>query len=163
MNAPERYEMFTLPEGVRKISIVKDPKMANCLQFNIQREDHTIANILRYQLLKHPLVLFAAYRSPHPLEYYVELKVQTTAKTTPIEVMRESIQSLMIEYGNIRSAFDTEIYRLDAPTGEDTRRTARTGTGYGGFGSMDTQANDFGSSGDMGGRGGRTDDVDIDF
>ncbi|KAJ2740302.1 DNA-directed RNA polymerase II core subunit [Coemansia sp. BCRC 34301] len=163
MNAPERFEMFTLPEGVRKISIVKDPKMANCLQFNIQREDHTIANILRYQLLKNPLVLFAAYRTPHPLEYFVELKVQTTAKTTPIDVVREAIQSLMIEYGNIRSAFDSEIYRLDAPSNEAARRSARAGTGYGGFGSMDTQTADFGSAGDMGGRGGRTDDVDIDF
>ncbi|KAJ2816826.1 DNA-directed RNA polymerase II core subunit, partial [Coemansia furcata] len=125
------------------------------------REDHTIANILRYQLLQNPLVLFAAYRSPHPLEYYVELKVQTAPKTTPVAVMREAIQALMVEYGNIRSAFDAEIYRLDAPAGEDSRRSARPA--YGGFGAMDTQSNDFGSSGDMGGRGGRNDDVDIDF
>ncbi|KAJ1884950.1 DNA-directed RNA polymerase II core subunit, partial [Kickxella alabastrina] len=77
MNAPERFEMFMIPEGARKIDIIKDSKMANCLQFNIQREDHTIANILRYRLLNHPHVLFVAYRVPHPLEYYVELKVQT--------------------------------------------------------------------------------------
>ncbi|KAJ1998735.1 hypothetical protein GGI04_004873 [Coemansia thaxteri] len=163
MNAPERFEMFTLPEGVRKISITKDPKMANCMQFNIQREDHTIANILRYQLLKHPSVLFAAYRSPHPLEYYVELKVQTTAKVSPIDVMRESIMSLMIEYGNIRSAFVGEVFRLDASSGEGTRRTARPGASYGGFGALDTPAADFGAPGDMGGRGDRPDDVDIDF
>ncbi|KAJ2358864.1 DNA-directed RNA polymerase II core subunit [Coemansia erecta] len=159
MNAPERHEMFTLPEGARKIELLKDSKMANCIQFNIQREDHTIANLLRYKLLQHPQVLFAAYRQPHPLEYYVELKVQTTSRTTPVDVMREVIESLMLEYGNIRSAFDNELLRVDASASGG----ARAGAGYGGFGSLDAGAAEFGVAGDMGARGGRPDDVDIDF
>lgn len=169
MNAPERFEMFTLPDGVRKIDIVKDAKMANCLQFNIQREDHTIANILRYRLLQHPQVLFAAYRMPHPLEYFVELRVQTTSRATPIDVMRETIQSLMVEYGNIRSALDSETYRLNTTTGESAGARAGTthmGAGYGGFGALDTSASaEFGvpSTNVDGGKGSRTDEVDIDF
>ncbi|KAJ1647062.1 DNA-directed RNA polymerase II core subunit [Coemansia erecta] len=163
MNAPDRFEMFVLPEGVRKIEILKDAKMANCLQFNIQKEDHTIANILRYRLLKHPQVLFAAYRVPHPLEYYVELKVQTTARTTPIEVVMEAIQSLMLEYGNIRNAFERELFRLDAASGDSSRRAARVGAGYNTFGAMDTSTSEFGVSNDISGRGDRSDDVDIDF
>ncbi|KAJ2848695.1 DNA-directed RNA polymerase II core subunit [Coemansia brasiliensis] len=159
MNAPERHEMFTLPEGVRKIELLKDSKMANCIQFNIQREDHTIANILRYKLLQHPQVLFAAYRMPHPLEYYVELKVQTTSRTTPVDVMKEAIESLMLEYGNIRSAFDNELLRVDASGGDLGRR----GAGFGAFGSLDPGNAEFGVAGDMGGRGPRNDDVDIDF
>ncbi|KAI9472654.1 DNA-directed RNA polymerase II core subunit [Coemansia sp. RSA 989] len=157
MNAPERHEMFTLPEGVRKIELLKDSKMANCIQFNIQREDHTIANILRYKLLQHPQVLFAAYRMPHPLEYYVELKVQTTSRTTPVDVMKEAIESLMLEYGNIRSAFDNELLRVDA-SGDLGRR----GAGFGAFGALDPVNAEFGVAGDMG-RGPRSDDVDIDF
>ncbi|KAI7833794.1 DNA-directed RNA polymerase [Kickxella alabastrina] len=157
MNAPERFEMFMIPEGARKIDIIKDSKMANCLQFNIQREDHTIANILRYRLLNHPHVLFVAYRVPHPLEYYVELKVQTSARTTPLDVVKEAIQSLMLEYGNIRSAFDNELFRLEAST------EGRRGAQRYGFGAMDTGASEFGAAGDMGGRGDRADDVDIDF
>ncbi|KAJ2313874.1 hypothetical protein H4S02_013349 [Coemansia sp. RSA 2611] len=155
MNAPERHEMFTLPDGVRKIEVVKDSKMANCVQFNIQREDHTLANLLRYKLLAHPQVLFAAYRQPHPLEYFVELKVQTTARSSPIDAVRESIEALTLEYGNIRSAFDDELLRVDA-SAADSRRF--------GFGALDGQpaAAEFGVPGDLAGRG-RSDDVDIDF
>ncbi|KAJ1852552.1 DNA-directed RNA polymerase II core subunit [Coemansia sp. RSA 1822] len=153
MNAPERHEMFTLPDGARKIELLKDSKMANCVQFNIQREDHTIANLLRYKLLAHPHVLFAAYRQPHPLEYYVELKVQTSSRTTPADVMREAIEALMLEYGNIRSAFDNELLRMDASDGRVPRAA------YGAFGA----GNEFGVAGDMGTRGQRADDVDIDF
>ncbi|KAJ1722506.1 DNA-directed RNA polymerase II core subunit [Coemansia biformis] len=163
MNAPERHEMFTLPEGARKIDMLKDPKMVNCIQFNIQREDHTLANILRYKILQHPQVLFAAYRMPHPLEYYVELKVQTTARTTPVDVVKEAIESLMLEYGNIRSAFDNELFRMDASVGDGPRTVGRMGAGYGGFGSLDTSTAEFGVARDMGERGDRGDDVDIDF
>ncbi|KAI9503632.1 DNA-directed RNA polymerase II core subunit [Coemansia spiralis] len=164
MNAPERFEMFLLPDGARKIEITKDPKMPNCLLFKIQREDHTIANILRYKLLKHPQVLFSAYRAPHPLEYYVELKVQTTSRTTPINVMLEAIQSLMLEYGNIRSAFDNELFRLEPTAADGSRRAARAPSTYGGFGSIDASVSEFGISSDISStRGDRADDVDIDF
>ncbi|KAJ2690194.1 DNA-directed RNA polymerase II core subunit [Coemansia spiralis] len=163
MNAPERHEMFILPDGEKKIDIIKDPKMVNCMQFNIQREDHTVANILRYRILQHPQVLFAAYRMPHPLEYFVELKVQTTAKTTPIVVMKEALESLMLEYGNIRSAFGNELFRMDPSVGDGSRGAGWMGPGYGGFGAMDTSSAEFGVARDMGDRRGRADDVDIDF
>ncbi|KAJ2780689.1 DNA-directed RNA polymerase II core subunit [Coemansia javaensis] len=163
MNAPERHEMFTLPDGARKIDIIKDPQMANCVQFNIQREDHTVANILRYKILQHPQVLFAAYRQPHPLEYYIELKVQTTAKTTPVGVMKEAIESLMLEYGNIRSAFDNELLRMEPSIADGARAAGRVGAGYGGFGALDASTAEFGVVRDMGDRGDRSDDVDIDF
>ncbi|KAJ2769814.1 DNA-directed RNA polymerase II core subunit, partial [Coemansia nantahalensis] len=149
MNAPERHEMFIIPDGVKAIEIVKDPKMVNCIQFNIQREDHTLANILRYRILQNPQVLFAAYRLPHPLEYFVELKVQTTARTTPIDVVREAIESLVLEYGNIRSAFDNELFRMDPSVGDGARGAAWMGPGYGGFGAMDTSTAEFGAARDM--------------
>ncbi|KAJ2802711.1 DNA-directed RNA polymerase II core subunit [Coemansia guatemalensis] len=163
MNAPERHEMFTLPEGARKIDISKDAKMANCVIFNIQREDHTVANILRYKLLQNSQVLFAAYRMPHPLEHHVELKVQTTSRTTPVDVMKEAIELLMQDYGNIRSAFDNELFRMEASGGDASMRGARIGAGYGGFGALDPTTAEFGVAGGMGGRGDRSDDVDIDF
>ncbi|KAJ1955772.1 DNA-directed RNA polymerase II core subunit [Linderina pennispora] len=161
--------MFVLPEGAKKIDIIKDSKMPNCIQFNIQKEDHTIANILRYKLLKNPHVIFAAYRLPHPLEYYVEIKVQTTSEVTPISVMKEAIQSLVREYGNIRGKFENELYRVDAPGGDGGRANAAASAGaaYRGFGAMDTSASEFGapsamSSGAPTGNE-RNDDVDIDF
>ncbi|KAJ2554698.1 DNA-directed RNA polymerase II core subunit [Coemansia sp. RSA 1933] len=156
--------MFLLPEGGRKIEIVKDAKMSNCLLFRIQREDHTVANVLRYRLLSHPQVLFCAYRSPHPLEYLIELKVQTTARTTPIDVMKEAIQSLMLEYGNIRSMFENELVRVMPSAADASMMHARVpASSFGGFGAMDVAPSEFGMAPDIGGRSDRPDDVDIDF
>jgi hypothetical protein len=46
-NAPNRYEKFVLPEGVKKITYVKDTKVPNAARFIIEREDHTAGNLLR--------------------------------------------------------------------------------------------------------------------
>lgn len=40
----------------------------------IQDEDHTLGNIVRYQLLHDKNVKFAGYRKPHPLENFIEIK-----------------------------------------------------------------------------------------
>ena len=40
----------------------------------IMDENHTLGNIVRYQLLKDKAVKFAGYRVPHPLESKIEIK-----------------------------------------------------------------------------------------
>lgn len=47
MNAPERFELFVLPEGVKKLSMAKDTRMPNAATFTIQTEDHTIGTVLK--------------------------------------------------------------------------------------------------------------------
>ncbi|XP_021739776.1 DNA-directed RNA polymerases II, IV and V subunit 11-like isoform X2 [Chenopodium quinoa] len=75
MNAPDRYERFVVPEGVKKVSYERDTKIINAASFTIEREDHTIGNILRMQLHRDPNVLFAGCKLPHPLQYKIlELK-----------------------------------------------------------------------------------------
>ncbi|KAJ1920835.1 hypothetical protein H4219_001072 [Mycoemilia scoparia] len=117
MNAPDRFEMFVLPEGVKKISMTKDTKLPNCMVFDIQKEDHTIGNTLRYKLLENPKVLYAAYKVPHPLEYHTLVKVQTTPDTTPLAALQSAIQQLIIEYGNIRTKFEMELVRVRPTAG----------------------------------------------
>lgn len=78
-NAPDRYERFVVPEGVKKcallphlrllrgracllqsgcpdvratcivrrIAVEKDTKVADAAKFTLQREDHTIGNLVR--------------------------------------------------------------------------------------------------------------------
>jgi DNA-directed RNA polymerase II subunit RPB11 len=74
-NAPDRYERFVVPEGqhkydvcafklhcnhtstvsletsvlcvVRRISLEKDTKVTNAATFTLQREDHTVGNLVR--------------------------------------------------------------------------------------------------------------------
>ena len=45
--------------------------------FVIEREDHTLGNMVRCQLLEDDNVLFGGYRVPHPLEPAIQVKVQT--------------------------------------------------------------------------------------
>ena len=50
MNAQERYEKFVLPDDVAKVSVVSDTKIANAVSITVEREDHTVGNLLRHQL-----------------------------------------------------------------------------------------------------------------
>lgn len=47
MNAPDRYERFVVPEGTKKVSYERDTKIINAASFTVEREDHTIGNIVR--------------------------------------------------------------------------------------------------------------------
>jgi len=71
MNAPPTFESFLLYDGEKKITREQDTKVPNAAIFTINKEDHTIGNMVRQQLLKDPNVLFAGYKNPHPLEHTV--------------------------------------------------------------------------------------------
>lgn len=98
MNAPATFESFLLLDGEKKITFEKDTKVPNAVVFTILKEDHTLANMLRAQLLKDPHVIFAGYKIPHPLEHKVILRVQTTEQDyTPVHAMENAIKDLIFE------------------------------------------------------------------
>ena len=47
MNAPTLYDRFIIPEGQRKVTFVPDTKVASAGTFTVQREDHTLGNLIR--------------------------------------------------------------------------------------------------------------------
>ena len=47
MNQPSRADRFVLPEGERKLTFERDTKVENAGTFVLQREDHTLGNLLR--------------------------------------------------------------------------------------------------------------------
>ncbi len=47
MNAPTLYDRFIVPEGHRKVAFVPDTKVASAGTFTVQREDHTLGNLIR--------------------------------------------------------------------------------------------------------------------
>uniref|UniRef100_A0A804PKP2 DNA-directed RNA polymerase RBP11-like dimerisation domain-containing protein n=1 Tax=Zea mays TaxID=4577 RepID=A0A804PKP2_MAIZE len=55
MNAPDRYERFVVPEGTKKVSYERDTKIVNAASFTVEREDHTVGNILRMRKDAHAL------------------------------------------------------------------------------------------------------------
>lgn len=97
MNRPERSDAFLLDEdaGEQKIEFNPETKISNAGVFRLNKEDHTIANLLRMQLLRDPNVRFAGYIHPHPLVHYIDLKVQTNSATTdPKGVLSNAIEDL---------------------------------------------------------------------
>lgn len=82
MNAPERSSLWILPEGAKKASMTKDDKIQNAATFQLRKEDHTMGNLLRHQLLRNDHVHFAGYQLPHPLE-----QVKTCFEVTPYDTL----------------------------------------------------------------------------
>ena len=60
---------------VSRVEIEEDQKLKNSMKFNFHLEDHTLGNLLRMILLKNKNVKYAGYRSVHPLETCVEVKL----------------------------------------------------------------------------------------
>jgi len=109
MNAPPTFERFVLFDGEKKVLIELDTKIPNAALITINKEDHTLGNMIRNQLLKDPHVLFAGYKQPHPLEHKIIIRVQTTADYTPQDAMRNSIMDLISELSLLEERFKEAI------------------------------------------------------
>ena len=106
MNAPERSASFLLDEDTGEVKIVfaADTKVSNAGTFTMNKEDHTIGNLLRMQLLRDPSVRFAGYMIPHPLINRVDMRIQTTSSTvSPVEVLSSAIEDLGNETDHVMS------------------------------------------------------------
>lgn len=98
MNTPERSSAFILDDDEEKIEYHADTKVSNAGTFTFNKEDHTVGNLLRMQLLRDPAVKFAGYMHPHPLIHKIHLKVQTsTSQVAPAETLSSAIEDLSNE------------------------------------------------------------------
>jgi DNA-directed RNA polymerase II subunit RPB11 len=87
----------------------KDTKIPNAATFEIQREDHTIGNMVRMKLLEDKSVLFAGYRMPHPLNPLIEVKVQTRPDTSPLNAFDKALVSLIQDASSINDDFQVRM------------------------------------------------------
>jgi len=83
--------------------------------FQIEGEDHTLGNALRYIIMKNPDVEFCGYTIPHPSEPYMNIRIQTYDNTTAFEALEKGLNDLMEacdvvteKFTDSRAAFDTE-------------------------------------------------------
>eukprot|EP00158_Paraphelidium_tribonemae_P000603 Partr_v1_DN22927_c0_g1_i1_m42405 putative dna-directed RNA polymerase II len=118
MNAPARFELLVIPDGMKRLEIIKDTKIPNSATFKIQREDHTLGNLLRAQLMNHRSVLFSGYRMPHPLKPEIEVKVQTKKESTPAKAMGDALNSLIVELGTLKAQFEKDVARVKGRSGQ---------------------------------------------
>jgi len=109
MNAPNRFEFFLLGDNEKVLDVQEDTKIPNAATFKIVKQDHTLANMIRGQLLKVSAVIFAGYKVPHPLEPYFILKVQTDGSITPQKALEEACQALIALIAELQVNFEKEF------------------------------------------------------
>mmetsp|Transcript_8861 Transcript_8861/g.36251 ORF Transcript_8861/g.36251 Transcript_8861/m.36251 type:complete len:119 (-) Transcript_8861:69-425(-) len=109
MNQPSRAEKFVLPDGVRKLTFTRDTKVANAGTYVVQKEDHTLGNIVRMQLHRDPNVVFAGYQVPHPSDNRIVIKVHTNKNSSPMQAMTESVNCLSEEISTLTQKFKDEV------------------------------------------------------
>jgi DNA-directed RNA polymerase II subunit RPB11 len=107
-NAPERYELILVPEGVAKVAVTPDSKLPNCATIKFEKEDHTLGNLLRAQLLKDDRVLFAAYKVEHPLDHSFILRVQTVDGFEPKAAVQAACQIVLVQLDQLKKRFESE-------------------------------------------------------
>lgn len=70
----------------------------------------SVGNLFRMQLLRDPSVQFAGYYHPHPLVYYINLKIQTSnATVAPVEVLSSAIEDLANETDHLITQFQDAL------------------------------------------------------
>ncbi|GJN13571.1 hypothetical protein PR202_gb00291 [Eleusine coracana subsp. coracana] len=82
--------------------------------FSITEEDHTLANSVRFVLNQDPRVAFCGYSIPHPADNKVNIRVQTTGDPAK-DVLKDSLQDLMVMCQNVRERFDTAVADFRRP------------------------------------------------
>lgn len=116
MNAPERTAAFLLDEDIdeKKITYTPDTKVPNAGTFTLNKEDHTLGNLIRMQLLLDPNVHFVGYMMPHPLINRLEMKIQTiSGNIRPNEVLREAVEDLSNECDHLNENFRAQLEEFE--------------------------------------------------
>lgn len=82
--------------------------MPNAAIIKFEREDHTLGNLLRSQLLQDSRVLFAAYKISHPLFPNFLMRIQTEEGYTPREALKNACQAVIHQLGVLSERFENE-------------------------------------------------------
>lgn len=85
---------------------------STCASFQINDEDHTLGNALRYIIMKNPDVEFCGYSIPHPSESHLNLRIQTYGASTAVEALQKGLNDLMDLCNAVEDRFMLRIREL---------------------------------------------------
>ncbi|MCJ1241275.1 DNA-directed RNA polymerase II core subunit [Varicellaria rhodocarpa] len=120
------FELFILGDSEKKVAEVPDTRgslLSPAGVMTVQtKEDHTLGNLMRSQLLKDPRVKFAGYKVPHPLFSKIELRIQTDGEIEPRAALIQACRQLVTDLGTVSREF-TKEYELRKMAGEGANGT----------------------------------------
>lgn len=115
-NAPERFLSWRWEDESDEVRLTyqADSKRPNCGTFVLHKEDHTLGNLIRLQLLRDNSVRFAGYRMPHPLINDAHVRIETMdAKTSPVNVFDAALADLLLEMETLNRAWDDQVQEFE--------------------------------------------------
>ncbi|OAA74046.1 DNA-directed RNA polymerase, RBP11-like protein [Cordyceps fumosorosea ARSEF 2679] len=134
MNAPDRFELFLLAEGERKIEEKVYSGMSNTSDFLLKKEDHTLGHLLSEHLKFPPPAFFVFHRSSyykvarhasltwsavgHPNVPELFIRVQTDGTVSSRDVFTSVCEKLINQLEMLHQKFTREW---------ELRRIANTG------------------------------------
>lgn len=98
----------------RKLEIASESSFDDFSKtFIINLEDHTLANALRYLVMKNPDVLFCGYTIPHPSELKVNFRIQTNKKITALEALEKGLVNLNAQCAHVIGVFEQSVSNFE--------------------------------------------------
>lgn len=112
--------------SANKVTAQRDEGVSNCYMFTIQREDHTLGNLLTQELLEERRVLFAGYRIHHPLNdfIYVRVNVSDTIEK-PKCLVEVTIEKLQGDIEKLSRDFSRQVHEWNTRAGSSARGQER--------------------------------------
>ncbi|KIW17321.1 hypothetical protein PV08_04513 [Exophiala spinifera] len=101
--------------GLPKLVILPGAS-THAASFQIEKEDHTLGNALRYFVNKNPDVEFCGYTIPHPSETKMNIRIQTweDTRTTAVDALRKGLVDMMDACDVISEKFTQARDEFDA-------------------------------------------------
>ncbi|KAJ9626653.1 uncharacterized protein PV06_00066 [Exophiala oligosperma] len=101
--------------GLPKLVILPGAS-THAASFQIEKEDHTLGNALRYFVNKNPDVEFCGYTIPHPSETKMNIRIQTweDTRTTAVDALRKGLVDMMDACDVITEKFTQARDEFDA-------------------------------------------------
>ncbi|KAF8427326.1 DNA-directed RNA polymerase III subunit C19 [Tirmania nivea] len=120
----EEVEHVSLDDPNVRITILQYKSQQSdpySMSFQIENEDHTLGNALRYIIMRNPEVEFCGYSIPHPSEAKMNIRIQTYGKVTAIEALKKGLVDLVDLCDIVIHKFKTEIGKFgkQEPVHED--------------------------------------------
>ena len=100
---------------LNKIEIISEGSIDDYTKtFTLNDEDHTLANALRYLIMKNPDIIFCGYTIPHPSENKVNLRIQTNKQVTALEALEKGLNDLQQVCAHVKETFVRAVEEYEA-------------------------------------------------
>eukprot|EP00921_Rhytidocystis_pertsovi_P002356 GHVQ01004028.1.p1 GENE.GHVQ01004028.1~~GHVQ01004028.1.p1 ORF type:complete len:154 (-),score=31.26 GHVQ01004028.1:1089-1550(-) len=130
VNQPDICD-YVSESNKNKIDYIPDNRYPLCGTFILHSEDHTIGNLLKTELLKDTSIRFAGYRSPHPLDRKIELRVQTEDDTSPVRAVEKALGQIRHDVMRLQEEFDRSLQEYKSDTNQEQKNASASNRGGG--------------------------------